>query len=65
LEAQRFVIKINGLSNRDMINDFKRVKASLEQQIRDLEKIYIEEVKHNTELAKRNEQLTSLVSFVF
>jgi hypothetical protein len=50
-----------------MMADFKNVKYSLESQVRDLEKIYIDEVKHNTELAKKNEHLVNYVnnSFIF
>lgn len=44
-----------------MANDFKTVKQSLEGQMKDLERIYLEELKYNTQLMKKNEQMNNLV----
>jgi hypothetical protein len=49
-------IKQDIATQKEAINDFKNVKESLEVQIKELERTYIDELKHNAESSLKNEQ---------
>jgi chromosome segregation ATPase len=44
---------------RELINDFKHTKNSLEHQIRDLERIYHDELRNNADISSRHEQVSN------
>lgn len=44
---------------RELINDFKYTKNSLEHQIKDLERIYHDELRQNADFASRHDQMAN------